>query len=51
MNLSNILIKKNNGKNFFELPSSEKKKLIKEAVKGSNELQTKLAKEYDSFAY
>lgn len=51
MNISSILKKKTNGKNFFELPSREKKKLIREAVRGSNELQTKLAREYDRFAY
>lgn len=51
MNLPSVLRKKTSGKNFFELPSREKKKLIKEAVRGSNELQTKLAREYDRFAY
>lgn len=42
-----MLNKKANGKNFFELPAEEKKKLIKKAVRGSNELQKELSVRYD----
>ena len=51
MKLLNLAKKKNHGKNFFELSSREKKKIIKDAVRGSNELQLELAKKYDRYAY
>ena len=50
MKISPILNKKTNGKNFFELPAEEKKKLIKKAVRGSNELQKELSIQYDKLA-
>lgn len=37
---------KSKGKNFFEMSSEEKKRIIKNAVRGSNELQLQLVKEY-----
>jgi len=52
MKITKFLIKKKSNVNFFDLPSDEKKKLIKNAVKGSNELQEKLVKEYErKFAF
>lgn len=52
MNLTKFFTKKKANINFFELSSKDKKKLIKKAVKGSNEMQEKLVKEYDrKFAY
>lgn len=42
--------KKNKGINFFELPAKEKKRIIKKAVHGSNELQRELSTEYDKLA-
>lgn len=47
MKVLNFLIKKDKGTNFFELPAKEKKRIIKKAVRGSNELQKKLSREYD----
>lgn len=41
------IFKKKSGKNFFDYPAKEKKKIIKEAVNGSNEKQTELVKKYD----
>lgn len=46
MKLLNFFGKKSKGKNFFELPSREKKQIIKRAVKGSNEMQLELARRY-----
>jgi hypothetical protein len=46
MKIINIFNRKSRGKNFFELPSVEKKKIIKNAAKGSNEMQLELVKEY-----
>ncbi len=52
MNIAKFFTKKKSNVNFFELPSKEKKKLIKNAVKGSNKLQEDLVKEYNKkFAY
>lgn len=52
MKFINPLTRKNPNINFFDLSSSDKKKLIKNAVKGSNELQENLVKEYNKkFAY
>lgn len=52
MNITKFFVKKKSNVNFFELPSREKKKLIKNAVKGSNELQEKLVKNYNGkFVY
>jgi len=48
MKITNIFKKKSRGKNFFELSSVEKKRIIKSAVKGSNEMQLELVKEYSS---
>ena len=39
------------GKNFFELPLKEKKRIVKRAVRGSNELQGELAKKPIVFWY
>ncbi|MDO8487019.1 MAG: hypothetical protein Q7S45_01890 [Candidatus Curtissbacteria bacterium] len=50
MKVLNFLIKKDKGTNFFELPAKEKKRIIKEAVRGSNKLQKKLSTEYDRLA-
>ena len=47
MKTLNFLIKKGKGTNFFELPAKEKKRIIKRAVRGSNELQKELSKKYD----
>jgi len=46
MKLLNFFKKESKGKNFFELPSKEKKQIIKRAVRGSNDLQLELAKRY-----
>jgi len=46
MKITNLFNKKSRGKNFFELPSAEKKRIIKNAVRGSNEMQLELVKEY-----
>lgn len=43
--------KKNTGKNFFELPSREKKRIISKAVRGSNELQKELSTKYDKLVF
>lgn len=50
MRVLNFLTKKNKGTNFFELPAKEKKRIIKKAVQGSNELQKKLSMKYDKLA-
>ena len=47
MKISKFFIKKADGTNFFELPSSEKKKIINNATRGSNELQLELARQFD----
>jgi ribosomal protein S21 len=48
MKITNIFKKKSRGKNFFELPSEEKKRIIKKAVKEANKMQLELVKEYSS---
>lgn len=35
------------GKSFFDYPSGEKKKIVKEAARESNRLQLELVKKYD----
>lgn len=35
------------GKSFFDYPSSEKKKIVKDAAKESNRLQLELVKKYN----
>lgn len=47
MNYLDLFSKKKAGKNFFELPSKEKKRIISKAVRGSNELQKELSIKYD----
>lgn len=47
MKLLGLFGKKSAGKNFFELPSKEKKRIISKAVRGSNELQKELSIKYD----
>lgn len=47
MNYKNPFSKNKAGKNFFELPSREKKQIISKAVRGSNELQKELSIKYD----
>lgn len=46
MKITNLFNQKTRGKNFFELSSTEKKRIIKNAVRGSNEMQLELVKEY-----
>lgn len=48
MKLPLFLSKKTKNINFFEMPAKKKKKIIKEAVRGSNELQRELAREFES---
>lgn len=50
MKILKLLTRKDKGTNFFELPAKEKKRIIKKAVHGSNELQKELSTEYDRLA-
>lgn len=50
MKIPSFLIKKDKGTNFFELSAKEKKRILKKAVHGSNELQKELSKEYERLA-
>lgn len=48
MKILKFLSKKEKGTNFFDLPAKDKKRIIKKAVQGSNELQRELSDKYDS---
>lgn len=51
MKYVHLFDKKNTGKNFFELPSREKKRIISKAVRGSNALQKELSIKYDKLVF
>lgn len=47
MKALDFFIKKDKGTNFFELSAKDKKRILKKAVRGSNELQKELSRKYD----
>ncbi len=48
MKFFNLIGKKSTNVNFFELSAEKKKKIVKRAARGSNELQKELIDQFES---